>query len=148
MRSLSLNALVVIALATVATAACDSAVEAPVTGQDELALVAPPEPEPVAVPMCRAAATTAYEAIEKVLAPAAACEVDADCTVTVTDTRCTGELVVAVGVEAEESFLLLADKVDARHCAEVPSTCGATVEAADAPAVSAVCVQSRCQIAE
>jgi len=53
---------------------------------------------------------------------------------------------VAVAVDGEDTFLLLADKVDARHCADVPSSC--TPAAEDASAASAVCVASRCQLAE
>jgi len=147
MRPTSLTTLVLVAFASIAAAACDNAIEASAPGHDELALVAAPEPASVEIPMCRASATTARDAIEKVLAPAAACEVDADCTITVTDTRCTGELVLAVNADQEETFLLLADKLDARHCAEAPAACGVSEVDASASA-TAVCVQSRCVVAD
>ncbi len=146
MRSITSSLTVVlVSFSFLAFNACDGATDEPVVGNDELALVV--AAEPTVEPMCRAAAHEGAEALANVLGGAAACEVDSDCTITVTDTRCTGEVVVAVGVDAEESFLLLADKVDARHCAEVPASCSPEA-ASDAVALQAVCVANVCQIAE
>jgi hypothetical protein len=102
--------------------------------------------DPMALASCHAAYNDAMDRIEGARAEAAVCEVDSDCTITVTETRCTGEFVSAVNATAEAGFLGFVDRVDARLCAGVAACDGSGDE--DPEALSARCVASRCAIAE
>lgn len=129
-------------------AACDgasggegpTAVEGPVaTMATEVAAA----PEQMAA--CHAAYRDAANALEAARVPAAACVEDADCTVVVAETRCTGEIGLAVNAAAEGGYLGLVERVDARTCATVDAACAPAAE--DEPGAAAVaCVVGRCEI--
>lgn len=124
-------------------AACDGTVGGGPTEVEAMATEVAAAPERMAA--CHAAYRDAAEALEAARAPAAACVEDADCTVVVAETRCTGELGLAVNAGDEEAFLGLVDRVDARTCATVDAACASAGE--DDPGVATVaCVAGRCEL--
>ena len=101
--------------------------------------------EPMDLSECRAASVDGHAALASLSNGASACEVDSDCTIAVADTRCTGEVAVAVSVGDEERFLLLTDKLDARLCADLRADCGSPSES-EPESLNAVCDAGRCTI--
>lgn len=101
--------------------------------------------DPMLMATCHAADRDAIRHIEAALVDATVCKTSAECTVTVTETRCTGELAAAVASSREASFLSFVDRVDARVCSDVPDACAPPADPNPA-SVHVACIDHRCVI--
>jgi hypothetical protein len=143
--------LIPIALACTAfVLACDTGESAPDVARAAASVSDGPALEatdPMLVASCHAGYREAFERIEAAREEAASCSVDSDCTLVVSETRCTGELVGAVSAAREASFLDFVSRVDARLCADAPASCSPSGEADPEP-LEVACVEHRCALVD
>lgn len=142
MRSFITKLAVAFALVT-PTVACDMGSETSETKTDIDAATLTNTMDVETQMACNESYRAASSRIEEERVEGAFCKVDSDCTVTVVETGCTGEMAIAIGAEAEASFMAYVDRLDASMCNNVPTACTGIADE-DPAAVGVACVQNRC----
>lgn len=149
-----MRSFIFIALASTTFIACDGAVdtttEADAQPLAHSALIAPDKGEladGADVAECHAAYNRATERITHAIDDAATCRDANDCTVTVVDTRCTGEVVAAVSVLGELDFMDFVERIDRNLCSDTPERCAAAYDP-DPKDVTVACVAHRCELVD
>lgn len=147
-----MRSFIFIALASTTFIACDGAVDtATETDVKPFAALVASEPAELAegadVAECHAAYNRAADRIEDAIDDAASCRDSNDCTVTVTETRCTGEIVAAVSVLGEIGFLDYVARVDLNVCNDTPKSCAAAYDP-DPKDVTVACIAHRCELVD